>query len=222
MAAQIYPKYNVIYYGLVKNAQTMMFNALGINWIDRSNKREGVLGLPLCVKDYASEERLSWYIPRYPNYFTCVTVRNPWDRLLSFFYYISQHTQEIRNLYNWDFKKYVHAMEDWWKSKWGPDGRLGQKNEYPTFPKQSSWIDIDLKKIGFILHFENLHNDFDLLCIKLGVRDKYTEENHPLNRDEYRNKSRRGSEYQDYYDQETRELVGEIFRDDIQKFEYEF
>jgi hypothetical protein len=63
-----------------------------------------------------------------------------------------------------------------------------------------------------VLRFENLESDYKALCQRIGK---------PYCQLPHINKGG-GRPYQDYYDDETRELVGKLFRKDIEFFGYRF
>ena len=65
--------------------------------------------------------------------------------------------------------------------------------------------------LDFIGHFETLHNDFRLIARKLGA--------HALL--QHLNASRR-SNYKDYYNSETVEIVAHLYSKDIELLGYDF
>jgi hypothetical protein len=66
--------------------------------------------------------------------------------------------------------------------------------------------------VDYVGRFENLQNDFDVVCDKIGMdtpslpRALETQHEH----------------YTEYYDSETREHVGLRYKEDIEYFGYEF
>ena len=65
--------------------------------------------------------------------------------------------------------------------------------------------------VDFIGRFENLKNDFQFICEKIGV----TADLPFVNKSEHK-------EYQYYYNDETREIVRRWFENDINLFKYNF
>lgn len=119
-------------------------------------------------------------------------VRNPFDKLVSQ-YFFNREKFGLRNL---SFKQYV---------KYYKDG--GQISTFD--PKNVNFIDMS---IDFIGKFETLQQDFDTLCDKLGIfRRKLPH----INKTNHKN-------YTEYYDDETREIVTELFEQDLAKYKYTF
>jgi hypothetical protein len=127
--------------------------------------------------------------PSCKNYLAFAFVRNPWDRLVSY----------------WFFKKYKAG---------NPIPKDAPLNDFLlniAEPDQYSYI----KGFGnnsFIGKFENLQQDFNTICDKIGI---------PKQELPHTNKTKH-KHYTEYYDEETREIVAEKYAKDIEYFGYEF
>jgi hypothetical protein len=118
--------------------------------------------------------------------FTCV--RNPWDRLVSF--YFSPHSERTR--FDRDsFVAFITSAID--------------RNQ-ADFVRLNGEVGID-----HFIRFEHLASDFDRLCSTLGISAVLS----------HVNASRRDA-YQGYFDDESRALVDELYRDEIEMFGYSF
>ena len=132
-------------------------------------------------------------------------VRNPWDKVVSHFHHRVKTNQTGLGDNPIDFK-------EWVKLSYGE-----QNPKYYNKPKffmpQIDWLTDSKGKISvdFIGRFENLENDFQLICKKIGTTAVL-----PLV-----NKSER-REYHHYYDDATKEIVGKWFEKDIDYFNYNF
>ncbi|MGB9474120.1 MAG: sulfotransferase family 2 domain-containing protein [Candidatus Udaeobacter sp.] len=122
--------------------------------------------------------------------FTCV--RNPWDRMVSYYFTPTQNTAA------WNRKKFrtiiVKALSA------AEYLGLNQDKEDP------------FQNVNYIMRFENLVDDFRIVCRTLDIS--------PATLPQY-NRSNR-EHYSSYYDDELRELVRARFAAEIERFGYTF
>jgi Sulfotransferase family len=122
--------------------------------------------------------------------FTCV--RNPWDRMVSYYFTPTQ------NLETWSRKKFRGIIS---KALSVPDYLRLDDDEQDPFAN-----------IDYIMRFENLTDDFRMVCGRLHISPP------PLPQ---LNRSTR-THYSKYYDGELRELVRARFAAEIERFGYTF
>lgn len=133
----------------------------------------------------------------YNSLFRFATIRNPWDMMIS--HYFSPH----RGVTRWDRKAflkllqrvpplrhYIGAKPSWW--------RRGSKQL--------------VSDVQYLIRFEQLEEDFQIVCQRLGLP--------PLTLPK-RNQSNR-SHYSQYYDEETKAAVGKAFAAEIALGGYNF
>lgn len=102
---------------------------------------------------------------------------------------------------DYTFEEYVHAFKRGKRISWLNYDFL-------------SWMTDDKGNMlmNFVGRFENLQEDFNIVCDKIGV---------PRQKLPHRNKTKR-THYTEYYDDETREIVAEKYAKDIEYFGYKF
>lgn len=124
-------------------------------------------------------------------------VRNPWDWQVSLYHYILENPEN-------------HGYEE--TMKMGSFRNFVFSREKLTFTQTSCLVDESGNLlVDFVGKFENLDQDFQSICQKVGISASLP----------HINKSKRTS-YQDYYDAETRDLTARLYAEDIERFGYTF
>lgn len=154
------------------------------------------------VVDYSKISRHAKYsealelYPESKNYFKFCFVRNPWDRIVSFYFFKKDGLATVKIPKDMSFKQFVNLVITEHKI---------------TMPDQYGHIE-GFDNFSFIGRFENLQQDFNFVCDKIGIQrqqllhDNKTKHKH----------------YTEYYDDETREIVAEKYARDIEYFGYKF
>ena len=143
------------------------------------------------------------------NCFKFAFARNPWSRLLSSYKNkVAQWNQnspkyEFRIPFYKDFKDASFKEFVIWIALNGTDHE-------DHIRQQTSLVPYDL--VDFIGKFENLQEDFSIVCDKISI---------PRKKLEHWNATKH-KHYTEYYDDETREIVAEKYAKDIEYFGYKF
>lgn len=146
----------------------------------------------------------------FSNYFKFTFVRNPWDRLVSSYTFLKKGGMNSADN-DW-FQSNLSKYDDFnvFVQEW-----LNKENiqSYHHFKPQIDYIsDIHNKvSLDFIGRFENLESDFNKVASKLNIQAKLTRVN----------STPRGS-YRKFYNDKTAEIVGDIYKEDIQMLGYEY
>jgi len=136
---------------------------------------------------------------QFDEYFKFAFVRNPWDRELSLYKYI------LKNTTHHSHKKYLKFRHPVNFSKF-----LRQR---PVLLQQYDYVSNNGEiQLNFIGRFENLQQDFNVVCDKIGI--KHQELPH-LNRTGHK-------PYTEFYDEEAKQIVAEKHAQDIEYFGYKF
>ena len=131
------------------------------------------------------------------SYFKFTFVRNPWSKLVSEWLYFKKHENELFK--NVEFKDCLGA-------------------ELACVPVIFPWAEHSkyqwefTEGCDYIGKFENLQQDFDTICDKIGI---------PQQKLPHKNATKH-KHYTEYYDDETRELVAQTYAKDIEYFGYKF
>lgn len=137
----------------------------------------------------------------FANYFKFGFVRNPWDRVVSLYY----RTEGIQKFKEMSFEEFV----DWIQNS-------SDTCKHPSTHKyQIDWFkDSDGEiALDFIGKFENLEQDFNFVCQKIGIDAKLPHKN---------KNSQKRKHYREYYNDKTKDIIAKKFDLDIEYFGYEF
>lgn len=151
---------------------------------------------------------------KYKSYFKFGFVRNPWDRLVSAYFYLKQGGMErldyefsTKYLSKYEtFQEFVLDMQN--------EGIRKKIMAWYHFVPQYEFLCDDYGAVGvdFLGRIENIEEDFNELKRILN-KEQASLQKH--NKSSHKN-------YIYYYDSNTRRIVGEIYEKDIEMFKYRF
>lgn len=200
-------KYKFIFISIIKTGSTSVRDALN-NYSDIfSGTEEPYLNHVTSerLKDHFDQMEWDWN-----NYFTFTFTRNPWDRFVSLWSYSKGYIKRYEE--NPEKESYDYYMR---MKKLFPkydDFKLYAR-DIPGFPSVDYCFDKHGKKlVNYIGKVENLQEDFNIVCDKIGI---------PHQQLPHKNKSKH-KHYTEYYDDETREIVAKKYKKDIEYFGYKF
>lgn len=195
-------QHRYVFLHIPRTAGTSVEGGLGL-LADRGGLRADACTILGRTKHHVEPE----LIPK--EYLVFSFVRNPWDRILSYYLF----RQEARNLHRNDIHPDERSISfhDWLT-------RLNEFSEYihinPAFQlairSQNSLIQ---DYAHFVGRYENLAGDFHAVCQRIGLEPKKLR---------HLNSTRKAADYSGYYTQETVEIVARLYRDDIERFGYGF
>jgi len=147
-------------------------------------------------KHFSARQYISKYGPNvWQEYFTFAIVRNPWDRVISWIKYRDKRYGRVDPITPEKIKREVQSS-------------IFVKNSYTNLLcDQNRRVLVD-----FVGRFENLPDDFNYIVQKVGLGSLTFPH---LNRTAH-------EDFRKYYDYDSMQLVGQIFRDDIKLLGYSF
>ena len=134
----------------------------------------------------------------FEEYFKFGFVRNPWDTMVSYYHFLHSNQSSHRN-------KKVQAL-DGFKQYLEYEIKRNKYHQTQFLTDNNGELLVD-----YVGRFESLQDDFDKICKKVNVSASMP----------HSNKSKH-KKYQEYYDEETRQMVAEHWKADIDMFGYTF
>ncbi|MEM9910008.1 MAG: sulfotransferase family 2 domain-containing protein [Pseudomonadota bacterium] len=151
---------------------------------------------------------------RTKRFYKCCFVRNPWDRLFSTYSFLVQgretnkrDRQFARTYLDTDFENFVKRLQD--------ANFRRSVIAYDHFRPQTHWICMPGSKthmMDFVGRFENIQADTQILFSNLGVPDNRLQRVRSSNHEDYRN----------VYSAATRNIVQDVYRQDVELLDYQF
>jgi len=143
----------------------------------------------------------------YKDYFKFTFVRNPWDRMVSAYYYLYRiNIKQHGSFEAWLINNHEHVVS----KNYREGSHMIPQTEYTH-----SVTDKSKKHVDFIGRYENIQTDFNTLCEHIG---KDPNDLRVLNN----SGSRPAPTYREHYNEFTKQLVQEMYQDDIDILGYEF
>ena len=216
-------KHKFVFASVPKTASTSITNVLE-DYSDISfhnDKEKLIIHYPvgwqsrIKVFKHARLEHVNEFI-NLDNYFSFCFVRNPFEIALSNYFFFQKTIEfwdknpkekdlyiDIYNGYTATLKN-APTFKDWIKKK----NKAGWLDKYSWETEQFFWA----QDVDFIGKFENLQQDFNIACSKIGI---------PLQQLPYKNQTDH-KHYTEYYDDEAREIVSKKYKTDMLCFGYKF
>ncbi|RMF91729.1 MAG: sulfotransferase, partial [Nitrospinota bacterium] len=136
--------------------------------------------------------------PVYDRFFSFAFVRNPWDWQVSLYFYMLKTRDHFQH-------RLIHSMQGFEEYiRWRVREDRHLQKDFVTDEAGNLLVD-------FVGKYENLEQDFAQVCARIGIQAALPH----LNQSGHRN-------YREYYNERTRNLVYDAFKEDIEFFHYTF
>lgn len=151
------------------------------------------------------------------NYFIFTFVRNPWDLVLSKYYWWhktnAQWSPDAKKtkdkIMKMNFREFVRTIRGCYNQVMTYS--LTSETKFNKSKHTSTDIEID-----FIGKFENLQTDFNSICSSLKLQQIQLIRANPSF------ELRKGKHYRNFYDDESKEIIANVYKKDIELFNYSF
>jgi len=138
------------------------------------------------------------------DYFKFTVIRNPWDRMVSFYHYHKEKilknnnpTETWKYLKDLTFKKFLKSTKF---QKWALVNNI---TDFINYNKKTH--------IDYYINFENFENDFKVVKQISGMENKLLEENKSTHK-----------EYKHYYNDKSKKIIDFLFKKEIKFFNFKF
>jgi len=172
----------------------------------KRNKKYNPRGI---FNDHLSSKRMIEILSRdvWDNLFTFTIIRNPWDRAVSYYQYsLAWHKKNRPDLRLNSFKQHIVNLKNTYN-----ENTIAKRNillgcyEFISYDNE---IVVDK-----VIRFENRHEELNEISKKIGIDNLTSTHKH---------KTLGKKNYNEFYNNETRRIVEEIFAKDIEEFGYSF
>jgi hypothetical protein len=195
MAIVAYSSHKIIVVYNTKCAQTTLYSIFGQPWTKNAAYFSGAEGK-------GDQANLDQFTGLFPDYYVTAWVRNPYSRIVSM-YKFNVLRPGAPN------KSKVPTFKEWLRGLY-----IDNDTFYSKLLMQNLFIRNSYDRIDFIGRQENLDNDVKFIADKYDI---------PFTKPPVKNRSRiHELKWQEFYDDETKSIVAETFKTDIEMFYPDF
>jgi hypothetical protein len=133
------------------------------------------------------------------NYFKFAFVRNPWDIQVSLYHYMLKNKKHFQHKMVKELGSFDRYIE------WRVNNEVRLQKDF-LYDKNDNLL------VDYVGKIENIENDFQIICDKLKINDVNLL---------HKNKSNHKS-YHKYYNEKTKTMIAQAYKDDIEVFNYEY
>lgn len=203
-------KYKTIFIHLAKTGGSSIEAAFGSGWAN-GKENASIPGVSITERHHTAA---SSYIKSngreiWNDYFTFSFVRNPWDWLVSNFFWDLENIRECQKTGRTMKKRRKFILQDCDLDFETFLLKGAEKPEWFVFTRMKDYVE----GVDFVGRFENLQSDFDKICDKISK---------PKEKLPHLKKSHGRKHYSHYYNNETRDIAYNLFKEDIDFFNYKF
>ncbi|GAB5403854.1 MAG: hypothetical protein Aurels2KO_20850 [Aureliella sp.] len=150
---------------------------------------------------------------KFDEYFKFSFVRNPWSRLVSAFFFLKQFSEPSNHKQFFEKSVGVNTSFEEFVDQLAESTFRKKITKWEHFTLQADYL-LDKGKVGvdFLGRFESLDDDYAQLSEKLNFEVQPLK---PFN-------SSIHDDFRQYYDSRRRDIVGDVYRKDIELFGYSF
>lgn len=141
------------------------------------------------------------YKKHWDEYFTFGFVRNPWDHFVSFYKWCLKHNNPLAS----------RGFEYFLKSQ--HDNNFNLLWDWNFTCQTDRLFHGDKQVVDFVGRFENLEEDFNYICGKIGISERLCKINFSKDKRSYRKFYKTSSD---------KEAIQQMYSKDIKRFKYEF